>query len=720
MNIFTDQINTRQERDAEMFNDAFVTLASVLDSNLPKSENTKAVDLALAKVFNSIGLSVPPIPEDITDAEERMEYAQRATGAMRRRVVLEGRWWRESGGSMLGSTTDGDIVAITECGMSGYEYTVSSGESIKVNKKSAKNINSGAFCFYRPFPAKRMGVRDLMIFMLMNITRRDAAFIAAASLLVTAVGLLMPFFNKQIFDIVIPAGVKSNIFSVAALLVGVAVGSALFSLTRNVLLTRFGDKLSLTVESAAMMRLFSLPASFFKGYSAGELAQRTMYMNALAKSFSAAALTTGLTAVFSLAYIFQMLYYTPALVLPGAASLAAVLAFTAVLAHKKFYKARKVMKITSKLSGLTYMLLAGIQKIKLAGAEKRAFAKWADIYAKQATLEYAPPLILRVGDAVTVTISMLGMLAVYYCAGTAHVSPAAYMAFAVAYGAVSCAVMALAKIITMAAEIAPSAEMIKPILETEPERDTTGKIVKSLSGSIEINGLTFRYEPDSAPVLDNFSLKIRSGEFVAVVGKTGCGKSTLMRLLLGFEEPETGAIYYDGNDLKTLDLQSVRQCMGVCLQNGQLFSGDIFSNIVITAPHKTLEDAWEAAEIAGLGKDIKAMPMGMHTMISEGGGGVSGGQKQRLLIARALVKKPKILLFDEATSALDNITQKHISDNISSLKCTRIVIAHRLSTIKQAQRIIVLDGGRIAEDGNYEVLMEKRGEFYEMAKRQVI
>ena len=720
MNIFTDQINARQEHDANMFNDAFVSLASVLGNNAPKRETAEAADFALAKILRSIGLSVPPIPEDMTDAEERVEYALRATGAMRRRVALEGRWWREAGGSMLGSTTDGDIVAITECGISGYEYTGSTGESVKVNKKTAKNINADAFCFYRPFPAKKMAVRDLMVFMLKNITHRDAAFIAAASLLVTAVGLLLPFFNKQIFDILIPAGVKSNIFSVAALLTGVAVGSALFSLTRNVLLTRFGDKLSLTVESAAMMRLFSLPASFFKKFSAGELAQRAMYMNALAKSFSAATLTAGLTAVFSLAYIFQMLYYTPALVLPAAVSLAAVLAFTAVLAHKKFQKARKVMKVTSKLSGLTYMLLAGVQKIKLSGAEKRAFAKWADIYAKQAALEYAPPLILRIGDAVTVAISMLGMLVVYYCAGTARVSPAAYMAFAVAYGAVNCAVMALAKMITMAAEIAPSVEMIKPVLETEPERDGTKKSVKSLSGSIEINNLTFRYEPDSPLVLDNFSLKIRNGDYVAVVGKTGCGKSTLMRLLLGFEEPETGAIYYDGSDLKTLDLKSVRQNIGVCLQNGRLFSGDIFSNIIITAPHKTLDDAWEAAEMAGLEKDIKAMPAGMQTMISEGGGGVSGGQKQRLLIARALVKKPKILFFDEATSALDNITQKRISDKISSLNCTRIVIAHRLSTIKQASRIIVLDGGRIVEDGNYETLMEKRGAFYDMTRRQVI
>jgi ABC-type bacteriocin/lantibiotic exporter with double-glycine peptidase domain len=294
------------------------------------------------------------------------------------------------------------------------------------------------------------------------------------------------------------------------------------------------------------------------------------------------------------------------------------------------------------------------------------------------------------------------------------------MAFFAAFAAVNSAMLALGEIITAGAAVAPSIEMIKPILEAAPEKSEYRKIINSLSGGIEINGLTFRYNKNASPLLDNISLKIKNGDFIAVVGKTGCGKSTLMRLLLGFEEPETGAIYYDGNDLKTLDLTSVRQNIGVCLQNGRLFSGDIFSNIIITAPHKTLDDAWEAAKMARLDDEIRAMPMGMHTVISEGGGGVSGGQKQRLLIARALVKKPKIIFFDEATAALDNITQKHISDNISSLKCTRVIIAHRLSTIKQASRIIVLDGGKIVEDGDYDTLMGKRGAFYELAERQMI
>jgi ABC-type bacteriocin/lantibiotic exporter with double-glycine peptidase domain len=277
---------------------------------------------------------------------------------------------------------------------------------------------------------------------------------------------------------------------------------------------------------------------------------------------------------------------------------------------------------------------------------------------------------------------------------------------------------ALAGIAVSVAAIKPVLEMAEPILETEPEVSADKTPVTNVSGSIELNYVSFRYE-DSAPwVLKNLSLKIRAGEYVAIVGRTGCGKSTLVRLLLGFEKPQKGSIYYDGRDLDSIDPRSLRRKMGVVTQDGQLFQGDIFDNITISAPQLTLEEAWEAAEIAGIAQDIRDMPMGMRTLISEGQGGVSGGQKQRIMIARAVAPKPKILIFDEATSALDNVTQKQVSDALDKLKCTRIVIAHRLSTIRHCDRILVLDKGRIVESGNYDELIEKKGMFADLVARQ--
>ena len=260
--------------------------------------------------------------------------------------------------------------------------------------------------------------------------------------------------------------------------------------------------------------------------------------------------------------------------------------------------------------------------------------------------------------------------------------------------------------------------MVQPILETEPELDEDRHVVTRLRGSIELNNVSFHYNDKMPNVLDDLSLKIRPGQYVAIVGKTGCGKSTLMRILLGFEKPQKGVVYYDGKDISYMDLKSLRQKIGVVMQNGKLFQGDIYSNITICAPQLTLDEAWEAAEMVGIAEDIRRMPMGMNTLISEGQGGISGGQRQRIMIARAIAPKPQILMFDEATSALDNITQKMVSESLNNLKCTRIVIAHRLSTIRHCDRIIVLNEGKIVEDGTYEELLEKKGYFSELVERQ--
>ncbi len=278
--------------------------------------------------------------------------------------------------------------------------------------------------------------------------------------------------------------------------------------------------------------------------------------------------------------------------------------------------------------------------------------------------------------------------------------------------------MSFASIALTVANIKPILDMAKPILDAEPEVSEGKQVITRLSGGIELSNVSFRYTDSMPLVVDNLSLKIRPGQYVAIVGATGCGKSTLMRIMLGFETPQKGAVYYDGKDLSSIDLKSLRRKIGVVMQNGKLFSGDVFSNITISAPWLTLDDAWAAAELSGIADDIRAMPMGMHTIISEGSGGISGGQRQRLMIARAIAPGPKILMFDEATSALDNLTQKKVSESLEGLKCTRIVIAHRLSTIKQCDSIIFLEKGKIAEEGTFDELIAKNGKFAELVARQ--
>lgn len=306
----------------------------------------------------------------------------------------------------------------------------------------------------------------------------------------------------------------------------------------------------------------------------------------------------------------------------------------------------------------------------------------------------------------------------YFFTIESGVSVADYYAFTAAYGMVSGAFMALADMALNAAQIRPVLDMAKPILDAVPEISEDKQMAERLSGGVELTNVSFRYNDSMPNVIDDLTLKIRPGQYVAIVGRTGCGKSTLVRLLLSFEKPQKGAIYYDGRAMQSLDPKSLRHNIGTVMQNGKLLQGSLFENISISAPELTPDEAWEAAELAGIADDIREMPMGMQTMISEGSGGISGGQKQRLMIARAIASKPKILILDEATSALDNITQKKIADSLDTLKCTRIVIAHSLSTIRHCDRIIVLDGGMIVDDGTYEQLIRQGGFFAELVERQ--
>jgi NHLM bacteriocin system ABC transporter ATP-binding protein len=507
---------------------------------------------------------------------------------------------------------------------------------------------------------------------------------------------------------------------VSFLLFGVAVSSFLTGVTKNLLQMKILTKIDVALQSAVMSRLINLPTGFFSKFNAGELSVRVSSVSELGDMLNGIFFGVGLTGIFSFIYIAQIFTIAPALALPTVAAIllqAGVLAGTVVFSRKM---TKKVLEANTKVNGVIFSLFSGIQKIKLAGCESRAFTRWVEKYKVQAGLTYNPVLFLKLAAALQGAAVLTGMLLIYYSAARTGVSVAQYIAFSAAFGMTNGALMSLVGAAGDIAHIGPILEMAAPILETAPETGGDKKIIRKLNGQVELDNVTFSYAEESPVVTDNLSLKIRKGQYVAIVGKTGCGKSTLLRLLLGFEKPQKGAVYYDGEDISKVDIKSLRRHIGVVLQNGKLFQGNIFSNITISAPALSLDEAWEAAETAGIAEDIRAMPMGMHTLISDGSGGVSGGQRQRIIIARAIAAKPKILMFDEATSALDNITQKQVSDSLAGLKCTRIVIAHRLSTIKQCDRIVVMDKGKIVEEGTYEELTEKGGVFAELVKRQTL
>ncbi len=722
MGWFDEQIRARKKNDDDAFAEAFANMASAITGKKGAALNSDraATKSAIDEILKYYHVKSREIPESITDRNEQLEYLMRPYGIMRRTVKLEGTWYRDAVGAMLGVLREsGKVVALLPAGLSGYSYyDYETGKRRRINRRRALLFEEEAVAFYKPFPLKKMSLSSLAKYIVQSLSASDLVLIALATLALSLVGMIAPALNKLLFGRVLESQSVRLLAGIAVFSVCVSVSTLLINAVKNMITARIETKLNIWVEAATMMRVMSLPADFFKTYSAGELSSRTSQVGALCRMLVSTVLSAGLTSVFSLIYISQIFAYAPTLVVPALIIILVTVVFSVVSSLVQMKLSTQQMELSGKESGMTYSLITGIQKIRLAGAEKRAFARWGNLYARSASLEYGPPLFIELNSVISLAISLTGTLVMYSLSVKSGISVADYYAFDTAYGMVSGAFMSLAGIALTAAQIKPVLTMVKPFFDAVPEVSDGKQVLTRLSGGIELNNVSFGYSDSMPPVIDNLSLKIRPGQYVAIVGKTGCGKSTLMRLLLGFEHPKKGAIYYDGRDLEKIELRSLRRRIGVVMQNGKLFQGDIYSNIVISAPWLSRQDAWDAAELAGIADDIRSMPMGMDTMISEGAGGISGGQRQRLMIARAIAPKPKILMFDEATSALDNLTQKKISQSLDSLKCTRIVIAHRLSTIRQCDRIIVLDQGKIIEDGRYQELIEKNGFFAELVARQ--
>ena len=717
------QMETRAELNAAKTERAYAELAASVTPGHKapprKIEDAEQVDRAVKACLEHMGVAPGEAPEGLDDLEERVDWLCRPSGTMHRAVRLGKGWQKEAFGAMLGRLDTGEPVALIPRGAAGYWYLdPASGEKVKVTAQSAQRIDEDAVFFYKPLPSRPLEDKDISKYVLGVFSRSDYLIVIGAAVVVTLIGLLPAWANQVAFGVVAPSGQAALVLPIAALLVGVTVATALVGICRNLIMARVSFKLDIAAESATYARVLSLPTAFFKEYNAGELASRMGTLTSLCQQTVSVLLGSGLSALLSLVYVFQIFAYAPALTVPAllVVIVQAVLGVISTIMTVKYERAS--MEASAKTSGVVTALLNGIQKIKLAGAEDLAFAKWAGGYSEYAGATYNRPVLLNALPALVGLVGLLGTILIYFMAATTGVTYDNYMAFNVAFGQTTGAIMALTSIAGQIAQAKPLRDMVAPILDADPETDDDRPSVESLTGGIEVTGVSFRYNENQPYVLHDLSFGVRPGEYVALVGESGCGKSTIMRLLLGFEEPELGSIFYGPHDVRKVNLRSLRRHIGTVMQDSRLFMGDIFSNITISAPSAMLDDAWEAAELAGIAEDIRKMPMGMQTLVSEGGGGISGGQRQRIMIARAVCGDRRILMFDEATSALDNMTQKHVADSLAKLNCTRIVIAHRLSTVRECDRIMVVANGGIAEEGTYDELIAKGGLFADLVARQ--
>jgi NHLM bacteriocin system ABC transporter ATP-binding protein len=645
----------------------------------------------------------------------------RASRVRVRQVALQGDWWRQECGPLVAFTRDGEQpVALLPGRRGGYQVVDPAARTRRrLSAEEAARLADHAFCFYRALPERALSFRDLFGFGLQGCGR-DLGRLALWGALGGALGLLMPLATEWIFASLIPERRRGLLLQVALALIIAAVAAAAFQVTRGIALLRTATKLDLAVQAALWDRLLRLPVPFFRRFTAGDLTMRALGIGAIRQTVAATALEAIVGSFFAL-FSFTLLFRADLrLGLVAMLSLLAIVAAGAVTDWSQQRDRHADVELQGQISGLVLQLITGIAKLRVAGAEMRAFGLWAKQFAAQRALAFRVRLRGNTRTLLLAVWPILGTMAIFaVAAGRAEeLSTGAFLAFYAAFGQCMLAALVMSAAVTSGLRVLPMVARARPILEALPEVDTGKSEPGVLSGAIEINHVSFRYQAEGPLILDDLCLRVEPGEFVAIVGPSGSGKSTLFRLLIGFESPDAGAIYYDGQDLATLDLEAVRRQIGVVMQNGRLMPGDLYRNIV-GATALTLEDAWEAARLAGIEEEIRQLPMGMHTHISEGGATFSGGQRQRLLIARAIVSRPRILFFDEATSALDNRTQATVSDSLESLQATRLVIAHRLSTVVNADRILVLEVGKIVESGTYEELMRRRGRFHALASRQL-
>lgn len=712
---------------------AYSRLASILsETPHPSAEPDEMAEPLLAAcrlVGTPLGIRFRRPVESLGTAAKSNQLAAicLASRVRYRRVILRGEWWRADNGPLLGfrfldeQQKERREVALLPASSRSY-VMVDPVERTRqpVDAATAETLTGDAFMFYRPLPDRPLTKGDL-VRLAFEDRRADLLAILLMGIAGGLLGLLVPIITGKIFGEVIPGADRAQLVPMVLALVIGALATSVFQITRSIAVLRLGGKIDGGVQAAVWDRLLGLPADFFRRFSVGDLANRSMGVDAIRELLTGNVVTSILSAIFSLFTFGLLFYYSWGLALLASALVAVLMGVTMLLVWLQVRHQRDLYELQGRVTSLLFGLISGLSKLRVGGAVSRAFALWAQRFAEQRRHTIRGQRIANLQTTLNACYGVLTSLALFAFMGLssqAAMPVGDFIAFNAAFGQFLGAALSMIGVFSSLLAMVPLYERLLPILETVPEVDTNKADAGDLTGEIEFSHVSFRYTEDGPSILDDVSFRAAPGEFIALVGPSGAGKSTCLRLILGFERPSSGSIYFDGQDLASLDPQSVRRQLGVVLQSGRPMAGDLFSAIVGNS-NLGLEDAWEAARMAGLDEDIKAMPMGMHTVISEGGETFSGGQKQRLLIARAVVRRPRIILFDEATSALDNRTQEIVSRSLERLKATRIVIAHRLSTIVNADRIYVMQSGRVVEAGTYEELLRRGGVFAQLAARQI-
>jgi ATP-binding cassette subfamily C protein len=641
-----------------------------------------------------------------------------------REVLLRQDWWRLDAGPLVGWHGETRVpVALVYEPRRGY-LMIDPLTKVRrpVDRAIAAQIAPEAATFYPPLPSRALKFKDLLQFSL-RYARGSGLRIALSVVMIGLLSLVTPFVTNLLISSIIPRSELDQLVFCALALILAGLSVAGVQVMQAFVMLRMEATIDWRLQSALIDRLLRLPTAIFREYTAGELVDRAMGIDAARRALTGHALRGMIAGLFCIFSLGLMLYYSPKLALVAIAltfvRAAAIIGTNLVRLH---FESRHFNQ-QGKVSGFVLQLLTGVGKLRVSAATSRALAIWSKQFATQKQFFVSSQVAGNGLGAFETAFPTIATLIIYayasYSSSGLLTDIGTFFAFFSAFGQSMGSVGSWAAGVSEALIAIPPLQRLRPLIASPTEIPDDRQPPGELSGSVELARVSFRYLANGPLVLDNVSLKITPGEYVAVVGPSGSGKSSLFRLLLGFERAESGAVFYDGKSIETLDASALRRQLGVVLQNAKLANGNLYENICggIRLP---LDQAWEAARLAGIEDDIRAMPMGMLTQVSEGVSTLSGGQRQRIMIARAIARRPRILLFDEATSSLDNQSQAIVSDALENLNVTRIVIAHRLSTVQRADRIIVLVDGKIVETGTFAELNAASGMFASFARRQML
>ena len=701
-------------------------MGGVLKGDEQKAQSDSKLYQALAFVCGKRGIGLVSPEELYSRCGENPDVPgiAKASHFICRKIVLDSDWLQFDFPGFVGKI-DKEIVGCTQDKNGKYQlYRSSDGSVVPLTPELAAQISPEVYSVGRTLPLKPLTKKDVVSFCARSILPRDLVPYVVLVIACALIGVLLPTLNGMIYDDYIPVGNVGNLTEICVVLLSFMVGNLSFSIVKNMRGYRMTSRVSNELQNAVYHRLFHLPEAFFRKFDSADLAERVSCIGAMAGQYANTLIISGISALFSIFYLIRMFTYNGKLTWLALGMYAVYILIVVAITATVHKGQMRIAEAESEAGSKLYQYLNGVDKIRMAGVESKALLSYMRPYARKQTEEIRVNRLISIEEALTTVVQFIFSMVLYWfivkkLSGT-NLSIGVFTAFNSAFGAFT---GALGGFVDEAMGLFQQRNEIRrvwDVFDSVPEDDDSKEVPGELSGRIKLQNITFAYDKGGKNVLDGIDIDIEAGDYVGIVGPSGCGKSTLLKLLLGFETPDTGMVMVDQKDLRTLNKGAYRRQLGVVLQNGRLISGSIFENITITAPEANMKRVNEVVRQVGLKEDIDRMPMGLHTMLSESSNTISGGQQQRILIARAICGNPKILIFDEATSALDNMTQAAVSASLDKMNVTRIVVAHRLSTIRNCRRILVLDGGKVIQEGNYETLMQdENGLFYQLASRQI-